>query len=238
MWISRYIVEFIVFSFLGWVWESIYVSLVNKKWENRGFLYGPICPIYGVGAISGVGLVELLSVFGYPPLNWWQVLLIGFFGSIVLEYSTSVILEKLFHARWWDYSEMPLNINGRICFPASCGFAAAGLLVVYVFAPACLYISSFIPPVIMELAALIMIALLSVDMTLTISELTDFDKTVREVESTFNDKMTDAADEFFKNARQFQNKAVTRIKCFKYPKANGLNRILERIKDKINDNKD
>ena len=81
MWISRYFVYFVIFSFFGWIYESIYCTIKSKRWENRGFLYGPLCPIYGAG---GVGIT-----------------------AIVLEYGTSWTLEKLFHAYWWDYSEMP-----------------------------------------------------------------------------------------------------------------------------------
>ena len=82
--ISRYFVEFIIFSFLGWVWETIYCTLCNKKWERRGFLFGPVCPIYGVGAISAFILIDALRVANLPPLSWQLVLIIGFFGTSTL----------------------------------------------------------------------------------------------------------------------------------------------------------
>lgn len=119
----------IVFSVLGWVYECIYCSIKSGHWENRGFLFGPVCPIYGTGAISVFILVEYVHFMSFevPPL--WQIFLIFALGSAVLEYTTSWIMEKFFHARWWDYSNLPLNLNGRICLPASILFGVMGILI-------------------------------------------------------------------------------------------------------------
>ena len=94
----------------------------QKKWENRGFLYGPLCPIYGAGGVAITAIADFISAHTDATFTWWQIFLVAFLGSIVLEYGTSWALEKLFHAYWWDYSSMPLNINGRVCFPYSVGF--------------------------------------------------------------------------------------------------------------------
>ena len=114
MWLSRYFVYFIIFSCMGWIYESIYCTIRAKKWENRGFLYGPLCPIYGAGGVAITAIADFISVHTDATFTWWQIFLVAFFGSIVLEYGTSWALEKLFHAYWWDYSSMPLNINGRV----------------------------------------------------------------------------------------------------------------------------
>lgn len=113
MYINRYIIAYFVFSVLGWVWESIYCTAEKRKWQNRGFLYGPLCPIYGFGSVIGLLFYDLISYGIIPSLSWWMILIAGFFVSILLEYPTSYILERKFHARWWDYSDLPLNINGR-----------------------------------------------------------------------------------------------------------------------------
>ena len=134
MWLSRYFVYFIIFSCMGWIYESIYCTIRAKKWENRGFLYGPLCPIYGAGGVAITAIADLISAHTDATFTWWQIFLVAFLGSIVLEYGTSWALEKLFHAYWWDYSSMPLNINGRVCFPYSVGFGVAGLIVVYFIA--------------------------------------------------------------------------------------------------------
>ena len=113
--ISTYFVWFILFSFLGWVWETIFCSFRTHHFQNRGFLFGPICPIYGSSAIL---FIAAMSVFPEDLPNW-ALFLIFAAGSAVVEFATSWYMEKRFHARWWDYSNEPLNIQGRICLPAT-----------------------------------------------------------------------------------------------------------------------
>lgn len=120
---------FIIYSFIGWFIEVIWTFLTDKKFVNRGFLIGPYCPIYGVGCLL---LVLLLDKFKD------SVLLLFFMSIIVcsiLEYSTSYIMEKLFKARWWDYSEYKFNLNGRICAATMIPFGVLGVLVVYFLNP-------------------------------------------------------------------------------------------------------
>ncbi len=126
--ISRLFNEFIVFSFGGWVYESIYCTARKGHWQNRGFLFGPICPIYGFGAMAVRLFSSALTKEVGADIPLWQLFLIFMIGSAVLEYVTSWGMEKLFHSRWWDYSNMPLNLNGRICLPASILFGVAGVL--------------------------------------------------------------------------------------------------------------
>ena len=187
--ISRYLIYFIIFSLIGWIWESIYCTIINKEWRNRGFLFGPICPIYGFGCIFGVGLTELSAYLGFTDYSWWYVVIVFFVLGTALEYFTSWLLEKLFHAYWWDYSDMPLNIKGRICLPASLFFGFGGLLIVYVVAPACFHLANLIPPLIMELIALIFMAVLAADTTLTLCALSDFLYKAHSVEDDFNEHM-------------------------------------------------
>lgn len=179
MWISQYFVLFAIYSCLGWVFESLYCSIEHKKWDNRGFLYGPFCPIYGVG---GVAVTAITDVIAGPEIGfsyaWYHVFLVSFFGSVVLEYFTSWVLEKLFHAYWWDYSRQPLNINGRVCFFCSLGFGFGGLLVVYGLTPFVRKYTAWISPVGYEILALFIMALLAADITMTVSTLTHFEKAV------------------------------------------------------------
>jgi len=127
---------FMIYSFIGWTMEVIWNLFTDKKLVNRGFLVGPYCPIYGVGCLL---LIILLGRFKSDP-----VLL--FFMSIIvcsiLEYSTSYIMEKLFKARWWDYSEYKFNLNGRICAATMIPFGILGVLVVYYLNP---FVSKFVP---------------------------------------------------------------------------------------------
>ena len=108
---------FFVFSFLGWIWESVFYSLIDKhRIVNRGFMTGPYIPIYGTGA-----LIDLL-ILG----NITDMVLLFFVSAILctmVEYVTSFAMEKMFNARWWDYYDMLWHLNGRICVE---GFLAFG----------------------------------------------------------------------------------------------------------------
>lgn len=261
MWISRYFVYFVIFSFMGWVYESAYCTIKGKKWQNRGFLYGPVCPIYGVGAASITAISDAVKAGEGAEFVWWQVFLVAFFGSIVLEYATSWALEKLFHAYWWDYSKVPLNINGRVCFPASVGFGLAGLLVVYVIAPFTQRMTAAVAPIIMEALSLLFMAFVAVDVTLTVSALTNFERNVIAWEESLNRHM----DQFVNNVQEkkhaagsalaeerarfsrenlertaasmggFNRRALIRVKGFKNPRMNKqyMEDLLERLKKRV-----
>jgi len=83
MWISKYVCLFIIYSFMGWVYETIFCTIKGGKRENRGFLYGPICPIYGTGAIAA-SLIMKLTLENQIELSWWQIYLISVVGSAAL----------------------------------------------------------------------------------------------------------------------------------------------------------
>lgn len=121
---------FIIYSFLGWLIEEIDCSIIAKKFVNRGFLIGPVCPIYGSGAI----IISLL-LQNYKD-NWVIVFCMAMILAGALEYFTSWIMEKLFKARWWDYSHKKYNINGRICLETMIPFGLLASLIIYVLHPA------------------------------------------------------------------------------------------------------
>ena len=207
MWISRYFLYFLIISFFGWLYEIIFALLKERKWENRGFLFGPICPIYGIGAVTLILAYHGLTKDGLVTLAWWEIFLISFFGSIPLEYVTSWGFEKLFHALWWDYSDMPLNIHGRICLPASLFFGLAGVLVVNYIDPFVSMITGWIPPIWVEALGLLFAGLLAMDITLTISTLTDFEKIVL----LLNEKINSHMDSFVENLKEKKQLAESTI---------------------------
>ncbi len=181
-------IAFLLFSMLGWVWESTYCTIVERRWQNRGFLYGPCCPIYGIGIIV-IMMVWNAQLAAGNNFAWWQVFLVAFFGSMVLEYSTHWILEKLFHAYWWDYSNMPLNINGRICLPASTFFGLGGLFVVYVLYEPTVRIMQQIDPLLGEVLALLAMAIIAADTAITASSLAYIARAASSINTSLNDHM-------------------------------------------------
>ena len=120
---------FIIYSFLGWIVDTTDILITTKKLVNRGFLLGPICPIYGVGVLL---MIFLLSRFIDTPL---ALFILAIFIFMTLEYLTSYFMEKLFNARWWDYSNQKFNLNGRICLETTIPFGLGGMLVMYVINP-------------------------------------------------------------------------------------------------------
>lgn len=128
--IEKIFLWLMIYSFFGWVYESILCSITSGSLVNRGFLNGPVCPVYGFGA-----LVVILAFWREPDIRVWNL----FFSSMVLtctlEYLTSWAMEKLFHARWWDYSQYRFNINGRVCLLGAVAFGAFSVLLIKVVHP-------------------------------------------------------------------------------------------------------
>lgn len=115
---------FFVYSFLGWLWETSFVSVKKGRLVNRGFVNGPFCTIYGCGAVS----VYLILKPAADNLLW--LFLGGIVVATALEYVTAVLMESIFHMSWWDYSYKKFNFQGRICLGASLGW---GLFTVALF---------------------------------------------------------------------------------------------------------
>lgn len=109
-------------GFSGWLWEGLFHLLTAGHFVNRGLLHGPWLPIYGCGAL--VILLGLRRFRGGPVRE--LLLAMGLSGA--LEYGTSWLLEALYGVRWWDYSQYPLNLNGRVCFSGLLLFGTASLL--------------------------------------------------------------------------------------------------------------
>ncbi|MGN1337117.1 MAG: hypothetical protein ACI4WW_01410 [Candidatus Coprovivens sp.] len=127
--VCKYFLLFLFYSFLGWVLEMVVCSIADKKVVNRGFLIGPYCPIYGSGCLL---IIFLLNKYQDDPFTLFIMAIIV---CSLLEYFTSYIMEKLFKARWWDYSDRMFNINGRICLDNLVLFGVLGLLIFYVANP-------------------------------------------------------------------------------------------------------
>lgn len=120
--IVKIILYFILYSFFGWVMESVLKTIVQKKPVNSGFLYGPFCPIYGFGAI-----IMFLFLQGFKE-NILLLFIIAFFVLSTWEYLVGWMLEKIFHAKYWDYTEYKFNIKGRVCLLNSLFWGFLGVM--------------------------------------------------------------------------------------------------------------
>ena len=127
--LANVFILFIIYSFIGWLIEVVYTYLHYHKLSNRGFLIGPICPIYGIG---GLLLIVLLSKYINDPISIFLMSIVLF---AILEYLVSFLMEKIFHARWWNYSDRKFNINGRVCLETIIPFGVLGLITMYFIHP-------------------------------------------------------------------------------------------------------
>ncbi|MFR2570533.1 MAG: putative ABC transporter permease [Clostridia bacterium] len=155
--IKLYILIFFIYAIAGWIMETTTISIRNKKFVNRGFLVGPICPIYGYGVV----LVSVLLK------KYQEDMVATFCMSIIicglLEYFTSFFMEKIFKARWWDYSQKKFNINGRICLENLVLFGIASCIIVYIVNPFIIGKINLIPQNIQSLIIIILLLIHVVD---------------------------------------------------------------------------
>nr|WP_312214095.1 putative ABC transporter permease [Clostridioides sp.] len=159
---SRYILYFFLYSFLGWLCESIYCSVGNKKVINRGFLNGPICPIYGFGAMLVIFLIE-----GFKD-NIFILFLFGMLITSILEYISGYILETLFHTKWWDYSKRKFNIKGRVCLKNAIYFGIMSVVLMKIIHPFIIDIVDDFSPKATIIISIIAILTTSLDMLITL----------------------------------------------------------------------
>lgn len=120
-----YFALFMIYAVAGWIMEVTLFLCQEKKFINRGFLIGPYCPIYGVCCLL---MIATFQQYSHSPLTLFVMAAVL---CTVVEYLTSVVMEKLFDTRWWDYSQVPFNINGRVCLHNSVIFGVLGFILVY-----------------------------------------------------------------------------------------------------------
>ena len=167
---------FMMYAFLGWSLEVICKLIEKKKFVNRGFLVGPICPIYGFGAIS---ITVLLDKYKDDVIILFIMAMVI---ASVLEYFTSYIMEKLFNARWWDYSTRKFNINGRICLETLIPFGILGLLITYVVNPFFLSIIYKLSDISIYILSVILIVVFVSDLILSYKVINNVKHTINKYE--------------------------------------------------------
>ena len=172
-----YFLFFIIYSFLGWLLEVTVKLVEDNRFINRGFLIGPICPIYGFGALL---MHLMLSKYLNDP---WTLFIMIILTCSVLEYSTSLILEKIFHTRWWDYSRKKFNINGRICLETMLPFGLFGLLLMYVLNPLILKLLNGIPYSLLLFLGITIFTIFLTDCLFSFQAIYSIQKVSKEVQS-------------------------------------------------------
>ena len=163
---------FLIYSFIGWLIEVTVVYANKRKLVNRGFLFGPYCPIFGFGALI---LLLIFSNYKDDPLTLF--VMFAFYATI-LEYFTSYILEKLFNARWWDYSHLKFNLNGRICLTNSILFGIIGLIFGYLLNSVIMNLLDSILSTIFYIISITVLVLFIIDIFITLNIVSKLKKNI------------------------------------------------------------
>ena len=188
--LTQWVLFFFIYSFIGWVWECCFVSVRKRRWVNRGFMYGPMLPIYGFGALAV--LISTIRVRDSIPL----IFLFGMVGATLLEYVTGAVMERLFNVKYWDYSNQKFNLNGYICLTSSLGWGLFSVLLVkFVHVP-------------IEGIAFVLTVAAAVDVTQSFNDAMDLKRILAQLEESkkqirkIQEKLKVASEEFVEDYRQ------------------------------------
>lgn len=178
--LEHYFLWFLFYSFVGWMYESILVSCQQHRLVNRGFLNGPLCPIYGTGAILGVAILGNVR-------NPIIIFLISMVGATILEYTTSWGMEQLFHARWWDYSNFRFNLQGRVCLLGALIFGLGGVGVVLGSQPYVERVTDMIPLPMLHTLVTVLALITIIDLVVTVTGMLEFEQVLDSVAQVVQD---------------------------------------------------
>ena len=188
---------FLIYSLVGWIYETILCSVRERRFVNRGFLNGPYCPIYGCGALIDI---FLLRPFTNPVVIFFSSMVL----CSILEYITSYLMEKIFKARWWDYSNMKFNINGRVCLLGALVFGAMSLLLVKFLHPLVVRLVDMIPPLALKIAVPVLAAGFIADFVVTVIGLSGLNARLREFNAMVKAELENTS--FAANSREIGKK--------------------------------
>ena len=226
--IYKVFLTFIVYSFLGWILEVGYHIFKSGRLINRGFLFGPLCPIYGTGAVI---IISLLTRWKDNSL---YIFLGGFFFASVLEYITGFVLEKIFHTRWWDYSKRPFNIKGYIALDFSIIWGLVSVFMMKILHPR---VESFINSISkenMRPVALAIFMVFTIDFLATVESMVEFRSITTELvnlEKKYSLKDTKLAKSLEKLSQRLSERHKEMLKAYPYL---STEEIMKKLKDILN----
>ena len=182
---EQYVLWLFAYSIIGWVYETILCSVEQKKFVNRGFLNGPYCPIYGFGAVLDIMILGRIK-------NPAALFLLGALLTCSLEYLTSYAMEKLFHARWWDYTKRKFNINGRVCLAGAVVFGLFTVVLIMFVQPRIYEFTNMLPPAALHTSVVVLLLIFAADLTVTLVYFTGFNRKLREISAFLEEKRASA----------------------------------------------
>lgn len=232
--IRIYFLLFLIYSVMGWIMEVTLGLIQSHKFVNRGFLIGPYCPIYGTG-----GIIITLSLQKYID-DWFILFIMAILICGLLEYITSYLMEKIFKARWWDYSDMRFNINGRICLETLLPFGILGLIIMYILNPFFINVLKQIPELVLTIVSIAFAVIFLTDNIISFNIISNVRKATKKVNK---ENIRDNTEEITKKVKEILlNKSKLNKRLVNaFPKLESLKskihekaeEISEKVKDKI-----
>lgn len=196
---------FIIYSFMGWCIETVYATINKKEFVNRGFLHGPFCPIYGFGTLSIIVLLKPIET------NYIFLFLGSVFLTSTIEYVTGYILENSFNSTWWDYSDKPYNLHGRICLSFSIIWGFISIFILKVIHPYIVYIVNLIPESSSMILFNIMLLYFFIDFTVTVITIFKLRSLLTQLNNAYSE-LTDKLSEFKFNLGNTRDISELRVK--------------------------
>ena len=215
---------FMFYSIAGWLMELIVTYPTIKKFINRGFFIGPYCPIYGIGVL---GITLFLSKYMEHPIGLFFLII---FLCSTLEYLTSLVMEKLFDARWWDYSDKLLNIDGRVCLTNSLAFGFLGSIALYYINPFVESLINSFSVVLINILSITLFVIFLIDMIISFNIMNKLKDTIKLLDKDNTIELKNKINEIFSN-----NVLMRRIKNA-FPNYKPLIKKIKKFKDKIKNN--
>ena len=225
---------FIIYSIIGWMTECVACSISEKNIvKDRGFLIGPYCPIYGWG---GLFMYIFLTKYQNDPLT---LFILASVGASVLEYITSFAMEKLFKARWWDYSNRKFNLEGRVCLGNALLFGLMGMLLIYFINPFFMDLLMSISNNTLIIISIILFIIFLTDNILTFIIVTKLKLRITKIKKDSTSDIDKQVKEFLTSYRFFIKRilyAFPRIK-FSLPKGESIKRRIQDVLNNIDKSK-
>ena len=219
--ISMLFLLFIIYSFLGWCMEMVVCYISTKEWVNRGFLIGPICPIYGCGCLL---MILLLEKYLKDP---FVLFVMAMLLCSLLEYFTSYLMEKLFKARWWDYSHKKYNINGRICLDNILAFGILGLLMMYLINPFVVKMLGYVSLNIINIVAIVIAVIFVIDNVISLKVISSFKTVAKSIHKDSTAEITKKVREILSDKGRLYRRLVSAFDFIASEK------LIKDIKDKV-----
>ena len=218
---GRYFLLFMSYSILGWVLEVLGKLIVKGKFINRGFLIGPYCPIYGTGGL-------LMTILLKKYINDKLILfLLAIVVCSILEYVTSYVMEKMFHIRWWDYSNYKFNINGRICLETMIPFGILSVIGLCYMNPFLLDKFSKVPDNLLTICVIILAILYIIDNIISFRIIFG----LNDITEKINTDSTEIVTAQVKKTIQEGNKALYTRLIQAFPRIQVIDKITKNLKN-------